>query len=728
MSDNILQKLLNPSARGKVWWVFVLIIILALGAGLIDFGDYYNKAIDKLKMPLPQVKEVPFRLGLDLLGGTQLTYQADVSAIAAADKGNAVEGVRDVIERRVNAFGVSEPNVQINRTSGGDYRILVELAGIKDVKQAIKMIGETPLLEFKEENKEKRIMTPEEIKQLEDYNKAAEARATEVLGKVLSGGDFNALASAYSEDAATKNNGGDLGWLTENDNAEIYDLAKNIAVGKTSADLGKASGGYEILKVEGKRTKTDPFTNAAVKEVKASHLLICYDGVSGCESGLTKEQALEKINRLKQEATPANFKDLVKQNSTEPGARDTAGELGWFSTGQMVEVFEKAAFSLAKGAISDPVETEFGYHLIYNQDERKVEEISTRHIFIKIKTEEDIIGTQSEWKNTELTGKNLKSAAVEFNPQDGSPEVSLSFDDQGAKMFEDITGRNVSKPVAIYLDGYAISQPTVNEKISGGKAVITGKFNITEAKLLSQRLNAGALPVPINLVNQQTIGASLGQQSVAASLKAGLIGFIIIALFMIVFYRLPGLMSVFALLIYSLLVFALFKIGFSMAALVLVGIFLLIGITVNAWFILFAFLSYILLYLIGGLAPVTLTLAGLAGAIISVGMAVDANILIFARMKEEIANGRPLSNATSEGFKRAWPSIRDSNFNTLLTCLILIMFTTSAVKGFAVTLGLGVIISMFTAIFITRNFLDLIPSAWLEKRHALITSVKSTDK
>ena len=121
----------------------------------------------------------------------------------------------------------------------------------------------------------------------------------------------------------------------------------------------------------------------------------------------------------------------------------------------------------------------------------------------------------------------------------------------------------------------------------------------------------------------------------------------------------------------------------------------------------------------------TLTLAGLAGAIVSVGMAVDANILIFARMKEEIANGKPLGSAIEDGFKRAWPSIRDSNFNTLITCFILIMFTTSAVKGFAVTLGLGVIISMFTAIFITRNFLNLIPSAWLEKRHGLITSVKN---
>jgi protein-export membrane protein SecD len=665
-------------------------------------------------------------LGLDLLGGTQLTYQADVSAVAAADKSNAVEGVRDVIERRVNVFGVSEPNVQVNRTSSGDYRIMVELAGVKDVQQAIKMIGETPLLEFKEQNTEMRKITAEETKQLEDYNKAAEKRATEVLGKVISGGDFKALASAYSEDDKTKNNGGDLGWLTEKDNAELYDLASKIAVGKTSADLNHVSGGYEIIKVEGKREKANPFDNTTEKEVKAAHLLICWTGISGCESGFSKDQALEKIKRLKEQATTANFKELVKQNSTEPGARESYGELGWFRLGQMVKPFEEAAFKQKVGAISEPVETEFGWHLIYKQDEKKVEELNVRHIFIKAKTEEDIIGKQSEWKNTELTGKNLKTSAVEFNPNDGSPEVSLSFDDEGAKMFAAVTERNVGKPVAIYLDGYAISVPTVNEKIPNGKAVITGKFNISEAKLLVQRLNAGALPVPINLVNQQTVGPSLGQKSVANSLEAGLIAFVVVALFMIVFYRLPGLLAVLALLVYSLLVFALFKIGFSMAALVLVGIFLLIGITINPWFIIFAFLSYIILYFIGGLAPVTLTLAGLAGAIVSVGMAVDANILIFARLREEIISGKPLSVALNEAFKRAWPSIRDSNFNTLLTCLILIMFTTSAVKGFAVTLGLGVIISMFTAIFITRNFLSLIPTEWLEKKHGLITSAKKS--
>jgi len=683
MPDNIINKLFKPTSRSKLWWIFVVIIILTLAASLVDFGNYYNKVVDKYKIPLPHMAEVPFRLGLDLLGGTQLTYQADVSAISASDKASAVDGVRDVIERRVNVFGVSEPNVQVNKTAGGEYRIIVELAGIKDINQAIKMIGETPLLEFKEQNTAKRVMTAEEQKQLNDYNKQAEQKATDVLGKVISGGDFKALAQQYSEDPTVKDNGGDLSWLTEKDNKTIFDLAKQVGVGKTSTDLTKTDQGYEIIKVDEMKVKTDAFTNTDQTEVQAAHLLICYNGTTGCESGLTRDQALEKINRLKEQAALANFKDLVKQNSTEPGARDSGGELGWFGKGTMVKPFEDEVFAQQVGTISDPVETAFGFHLIYKENERKVEQYHVEHILIKTKTEQDIIGVQSDWKNTELTGKNLTKATVQFDPKDNSPEVALTFDAEGAKMFEDITGRNVGKPVAIYLDGSPISQPTVNEKISGGKAVITGKFNINEAKLLAQRLNAGALPVPINLINQQTIGPSLGQKSLNASLQAGLISFILVAIFMILFYRLPGLFSVFALAVYSVLVLAVFKL----------------------W-------------------PVTLTLSGLAGFIISIGMAVDANILIFARMKEEIRMGKPLTIAIEEGFKRAWPSIRDSNLNTLITCFILINFTTSVVKGFAITLALGVIISMFTAIFITRNFLSLIPASWLEKRHGLITSVK----
>lgn len=687
--ENFAQKLFNPSRRGKVWWIFAIVILLALIGGFIDGGQYYNKGnnwlANKTKniIKLPSVKEVNFRLGLDLLGGSHLVYKADVSAVTPKDRTSAIEGVRDVIERRVNTFGVSEPVVQTNK-NGEDYQIIVELAGIKDVNQAIKMIGETPLLEFKEQNTDKRELTSEEQKNINDFNKQAEKKAVEVLGKVISGGDFSALAQAYSQDDASKANGGDLGWILESANSEIYNIAKKMKPGETSKDLAKSSQGYEILKLEEKRSKTDPFNNnEAEKEVKASHLLICYEGKEGCESGLKKEEAYEKIKKLKAEATPANFKDLVKQNTTEPGGRENGGDLGWFGKGKMVKPFEDAVFNMKTGIISDIIETDFGYHLIFKQDERTIEELKVRRILIKTMKEEDIIGEQNDWKNTELTGKNLKRASVEFNPNSSAPEVSLEFDDEGAKMFADITSRNVSKPVAIYLDNYPISVPTVNEKITGGKAVITGNFNIQEAKLLAQRLTAGALPVPINLVSQETVGASLGSESVKASLIAGLAGFFLVALFMIFLYRLPGFLAVCALIIYSIIVLALFKI----------------------W-------------------SVTLTLAGIAGFIMSIGMAVDANILIFARLREELANGRPLDSAIEEGFKRAWPSIRDSNFFTIITCLILIFFTTSVVKGFAVTLLIGVLTSMFSAIVITRNFLNLIPTNWLEKRRALIGAPK----
>lgn len=683
---NIIQKI-TQGGRAKVWRTFTFVIVLFIAGLLVVGGGYYNKGVDaiadKTSLKFPQIPTIPFRLGLDLLGGTQLIYQADVSAIPAKDQPSAVEGVRDVIERRVNVFGVAEPNIQTNFSSG-KYYVMVELAGIKDTAKAIKMIGETPLLEFKEQNTAKRELTKEEKTTIDKKNKAAEKKAVEVLGKVINNGDFAALANQYSEDPENKDQqgnkkGGSIGWINNEDNKELSDLASKIEVGKTSKDIAKTATGYEIIKVDDKRIKTDPFNNQPQKEIKASHLLICYKDVEGCESGLSKDEALAKIKKLKSEADTKNFKDLVKLNSTEPGAREKAGDLGWFGRGAMVKPFEDSVFAQKTGTISDPVETQFGYHLIYKEGEKNVEEYKISHILIKTLSAEDLIGEQSEWKNTELTGKYLKQATVQFNPNDNSPEVALEFDEQGAKLFGDITGRNINKQVAIFLDGYPISSPTVNEAIKGGKAVISGKFNVQEAKLLAQRLNAGALPVPITLANQQTIGASLGQKSVDDSFRAGLIGFALVALFMIIFYRFPGVISVLALAIYGILVLAIFKI----------------------W-------------------PVTLTLSGLAGFIMSIGMAVDANVLIFSRFREEIKNGQPMSIALEEGFRRAWPSIRDSNASTLITCFILIQFSTSVVKGFAFTLAIGVLVSMFTAIFITRTFLKLIPESWLEKRAWLV--------
>ena len=658
------EKRISAKQKSRAWQFFGLLVVLVVASLLVNLGPQYNNFITKHNWPLPKVKEVPFRLGLDLSGGTSLTYDADLSAVPVNDRMNAIQGARDVVERRVNMFGVSEPNVQINKTTQGKYQISVELAGINDVKQAIKMIGETPLLQFKEVNDQRKELTDQEKKDLDDYNKKAETKAGDVLGKVLSGGNFAELAKSLSEDDDTKAAGGSLGWLSSKEDPELIAIAEKLNKGQVNTNLQKTSAGYEIVKLEDKRPKTQD--GQSVVEVKAAHLLVCYNGAVSCESGLDKQQALDKIKKLKEQATVQNFTDLVKQNSTEPGARDSGGELGWFGRDTMDPQFEEAAFAMKKGEISEVVESQFGYHLLYKQDERAVIDYKLSHILIKTRSAVDILGNIDEWKTTELTGKYLKRATVQFNPQDGSPEVALEFDSEGGKIFEDITGRNIDKPVAIFLDGYIISQPNVSQKITGGQAVISGRFSQIEAKTLAQRLNAGALPVPISLVNQQTIGASLGQSSVDNSLQAGLIGLALVALFMIIFYRLPGLLSVISLSIYGSLLLAIFKI----------------------W-------------------PVTLTLSGIAGFILSIGMAVDANILIFERIKEELRAGKPLGNSINEGFSRAWPSIRDGNYTTLITCFILYQFLTGPIKGFAITLALGVLVSMFSAIVVTRNLLRL---------------------
>lgn len=322
------------------------------------------------------------------------------------------------------------------------------------------------------------------------------------------------------------------------------------------------------------------------------------------------------------------------------------------------------------------------------------------------------IDPNSAWVATGLSGKQLKRATADLQTSAGGKLnseviVRLEFNDEGKDLFSDITTKNVGKRIAIFLDGQVLSAPTVQNPITDGTAIISGDFTIDVAKDLATRLNSGALPVPIKLISQQNVGATLGQESVHKSLLAGLIGLILIALFMIMYYRFPGLLAVFALIIYTLISFAVFKIGISLTAVILVGAFFFLGLTVSAWFGAFALLSYILLLFLNGLSPVTLTLAGIAGFILSIGMAVDANILIFERIKEEIRAGKDINKAVTDGFARAWLSIRDSNISSLITTLILYTFGTPSIRGFAVTLAVGIVISMFTAITITRTFVKL---------------------
>ncbi|HYF05612.1 MAG TPA: preprotein translocase subunit SecD, partial [Patescibacteria group bacterium] len=321
------------------------------------------------------------------------------------------------------------------------------------------------------------------------------------------------------------------------------------------------------------------------------------------------------------------------------------------------------------------------------------------------------VDENSFWKSTGLSGKHITSAKADISGGQqgfgGRFVVRLTFNPEGTKLFSDITNRNRGKQVAIFLDGTKISDPVVNEAITTGEAEISGNFTAAQATALATRLSSGALPVPIKLVSQENVGATLGKDSVSKSLVAGLIGVIMIGLFMILYYRFPGLLAVVALCVYALISIAVFKIGISPIALVLVGVFFFLSITSSAWFGFLALVSYIILMLANSLQPVTMTLAGIAGFILSIGMAVDANILIFERLREEIRSGKDVVKAVEDGFARAWSSIRDSNISSLLTCIILYWFGTPSIRGFAVTLGVGILISMFTAISVTRTLIRL---------------------
>ena len=305
---------------------------------------------------------------------------------------------------------------------------------------------------------------------------------------------------------------------------------------------------------------------------------------------------------------------------------------------------------------------------------------------VSVKTQADIqllVATQSAYppsvvlalgtypSKTDLSGADLKETSVGFDQNSGKPEVQLKFTSQGAKKFADITSRNVGKIVAIALDNQVIEAPRVNQPILTGDAVITGGFTTQTANAVSKSLNAGALPVPLVYLQQHGVEATLGRESLLKSLFAGVLGILIIIIFMTVLYGKLGIIASVALIIYTLLVASILKIS---------------SVTPYA---------------------ITLTLSGIAGFILSIGMAVDANILIFERMKEERRSGRSWHESLELGFTRAWTSIRDSNISSLITCSVLYQFGTGSVKGFALTLAIGVLVSMFSAIVVTRTLLNV---------------------
>lgn len=283
--------------------------------------------------------------------------------------------------------------------------------------------------------------------------------------------------------------------------------------------------------------------------------------------------------------------------------------------------------------------------------------------------EVDTIGSSTQYVPTNLDGEYITGAQLIYDQTTGQPEVDINFNSEGGDIFAKITAANVGKPLAIFLDNQLIEAPVVQQVISGGQATISGSFTIASATELVGRFNAGALPAPITLINQQTVSATLGGNSLQEVIVAGIIGTLLVILFMLFYYRRLGIFAALSLIIYIALT---------------LGVFKLLGIT--------------------------LSLAGLAGFVLTIGMAVDANILIFERMKEELRRGLPRASAVEEGFRRAWPSIRDANISTIITAAILYFFTSSFVQGFAITLFIGVVISLFSAITTTRLFLRIFMS------------------
>jgi len=654
------------------------IIIAALLMGVVALPE-------SIKAKLPNdpvstwVKNQHVTLGLDLQGGTQLDYRVDLRSADArnsdSDSSNdvvikdIVEGVRATLERRVNGLGVAEPNIYTSDV-GGEKHIIVELAGIKDVNEAKAIVGKTIQLEFKEPKTEADPNALSTIKTDADATlkqALAKPEAFETLGQSVQTSDNKIMYTAKKES-----------WISSLP-PTLKDILPALKAGEVSKTIIENSGdyyitpdnqlaerkGYLIVKLIGKEAREKTDTTEA--QVKASHILIAYKGSERAPETVTrtKEEASAEAAKVLAEvkAAPDTFATLAEKYSDDPTAKGKGGDLGFFTKSTMTPAFSDAAFALEKDQISAAIETPFGYHIIKVTDKKAGETTKHQEDFL---TYGEVLydTTPDPWKETGLDGSHFKSASVTYD-QLGAPQVAIQFDNDGAKMFEDLTGRLTSQQLAIFVGGELVSAPRVNQKIVGGQAVITGMGTLKRALQLASDLNTGAIDAPIILSGQNTISASLGADALKLSLHAAIIGLIALAVCMILYYRMMGFFAVLALMIYSIIV----------------------------------------LFIVKTLGLV-MTLAGVAGIILSIGMAVDANILIFERSKEELAEGNSYIAAVHTGFDRAWSSIRDSNASSLITCAILWFFGNSIIRGFAFMLALGILVSMFTAITVTRAFLN----------------------
>lgn len=452
-------------------------------------------------------------------------------------------------------------------------------------------------------------------------------------------------------------------------------------------------------------------------EMNVSHILVSYAGADRAEATVTrtKEEAMKRAEELRARLSKGeNFAELAKAES-DGDSKEKAGSLGSIRSGVMPKAFEQAAFALKQDEVSGVVETPFGFHIIHADSALRSTEAEVTYDLLTLKGKEsaatlksideqitkgevkvtaDQIGIRvlfvslepTGWKDTALNGEHFRSASVVMDPTSNLPIVRIQFDEEGGKMFQDMTKRNTGKRIAIFVGGDLVSAPVVRSEIIGGSATIDGMRTFDEARTLALDLNTGAIPAPIYLSGQSTIEATLGATALQESMYAAMIGFCILSIFLILIYRLLGFMAVLALLLYVIVLVASMKLP--------------IGLLSGEY--------------------VVLTLAGIAGIILSVGMAVDANVLAFERLHEEVKKGKSLRSAIDTGFKRAWPSVRDGNVSTLITCAILFIIGTSIIRGFAVTLSIGIFLSLFTAIVVSRWLCRKLAASVFGKSHILM--------
>lgn len=727
----------------KKYLSWKLIATLVVTLGLIVF-DLPGSTQASLGLP-ESITKNKTHLGLDLQGGSQLDYKVDLRKVPAEDQSDIIDGVKEVIERRVNGLGVTEPNIYI-ADIGEEKHIIVELAetgvitqedidnylgkektvaeltddekGLVSLEKAKAVVGKTILLEFKEE---KGSIDPEEKEKIT-------AQAQAALDRIKNGEDYSVVAQEEKQayPGNVKYNTSEY-LFSEEIPAGISEVLNTLEVGQYKGELVEITGEYVEDLETGQRIqetgltiiklvdKSEEIKNA--KEVDVSHILISYTGADGADASVTrtKDEAYELAKEIKGKLSDdGDFTALAKEYSDDASNKDDGGVLSApvIGNGTYVYDFEKAALAFTeKGQLTEePIHTQFGYHLIKANEVRKdVKATKYKYETLTYSTVPD------PWKDTGLTGKNFVRADVQLD-NFYQPYITIQFDEEGATLFEEITGRNINKRVAIFVGGERISAPRVNEQISGGSAQITGEFTMEEARTLARDLNTGAIPAPIILTGEYTIGATLGHSALNQSLLAGAFGLIFVMIFMLLYYRLSGLVADAALIVYASILLFLFKSQLPLLLAVVISL-IMLGFMVykimnnkdSGWekflsmvlsFIAFIFITFLLK------TPVVVTLAGVAGLILSIGMAVDANILIFERFKEEIKDGKTFKAAVDAGFSRAWSSIRDSNFSTLLTCAILFYFGSSIIKGFAFTLAAGVVVSMFTALTITRILLQ----------------------